>query len=134
MKPLAVTADPERLCVDYLSAALAGRGETATVSIGLPSTWTTRSGSHIGVALDGTPTIDYPALSAATIRGTAWAASTTEAKRLAQLAMVLLLTHPGSPAVFSVNPLTGLLPALDPDNGAPIASFTVRLNLAFTVL
>lgn len=134
MKPLVAFPDAERLAVDYLTDALADRDEDVTVGVDLPATWTTASKNHVQVALDGTPIVTYPALAKATVRVTAWSGAATQAKALAGLAMSLLLTHPGSSDIASVRPLTGVLPARDPDSGAQLASITVQVNLRSTAL
>lgn len=128
-KPLVVFADPERLIIDYLRTSLAARGQSPTVGVGLPAGWTVRAGHHVAVASDGTPSVTYPVTVGAMVRVTTWAESTTAAKTLASLCMGLLLAHPGDEDVDSVTAMTGVLPARDPDNGAPIASVTVRANL-----
>lgn len=129
MKPLVAPPDGERLALDYLKAALTGRGETATVGIGVPGGWTTESGDHVQIGLDGTPVVEYPVLWRTTLRVTAWSPSTTEAKRLASLCEALLLSHPGSPGWSGCLPGTGVLPTDDPDTGAALASITVRQKL-----
>lgn len=135
MTTLAVTfADAETACKDYLKAELAARAESATVGVGLPGTWTTSSPTHVSVEMDGTPLLTYPVVARATVRVTAWASSRTEAKRVVGLCMGLLLAHPGSDDLWSITPLTGVLPARDPDNGAPIASVTVRASVRPTVV
>lgn len=135
MTTLAVTfADAERSCVDYLTTALAAQDETVTVGTELPSDWTIADTRHVGVEVDGTPSLTYPIVARATVRVTAWTSGRTESKRLAGLCMALLLSHPGDDDLWSTSPLTGVLPARDPDNGAPIASVTVRANARPTVL
>ena len=134
MIPLAVAPDAERLTIDYLRPALAARSVTATVGVDIPTTWTTTSTQHVQVALDGTPSLEYPILARATVRLTAWAPSTTAAKALVSLAQGLMCAHPGDASVASVQALTGVLPTRDPDSGAQLASVTVRLNLRMTVL
>lgn len=134
MKPVAVPPDAERVTIDILTAALAARSVTATVGVNIPTTWTTASTQHLQVALDGTPSLQYPILARATVRLTAWASSTTAAKALVSLAQGLMCSHPGDVSVSSVQALTGVLPARDPDSGAQLASVTVRVNLLMTVL
>ena len=132
--PLAVPPDAEHVVIDYLTPALAARGQDVTVGVDVPTTWTTTTKSHVQVALDGTPEVIYPILGRATVRLTAWASSPTTAKALVALAHGLLLSHPGSLEVGSVKPLTGVLPTRDPVSGAQLASVTVRLNLLYSVL
>ena len=68
------------------------------------------------------------------MRLTAWHATATKAKALAALVQGLALIHPGGGGIASVNLLTGVLPAIDEDNGGDIASVTVRVHLRSTVL
>jgi len=133
-KPLAVPPDAERVIIDFLTTALAARSQDVTVGVDLPTTWTTGTKPHVQVALDGTPSVQYPIMARASIRVTCWHAYTTTAKALAALCQALLCAHPGSVSVASVQPLTGVLPARDPDSGAQLASVSVRVNLRMTVL
>jgi len=134
VKPLATAPDAERLVVDYLTAALAGRAQDVTVGTVVPSTWTAGTKAHIQVGLDGTPVVQYPILASASVRVTAWHTSTTTAKTLAALCEGLLCSHPGSAQIGSVQSLTGVLPTRDPDTGAQLASISVRVNLLYAVL
>ena len=134
MKPLAIPPDAEHVAIDYLTPALAARGQDVTCGVNIPTTWTSTTKSHVQVALDGTPEITYPIRWRTTIRLTAWASTTTAAKALAALAHGLMLQHPGSPEVGSVRPLTGTLPTRDPVTGAQLASVTVQVNLVGTIL
>jgi len=133
-KPLVVPADAERVTIDYLAVTLAGRGEDATVGVTVPQKWGKTTKPHVQVALDGTPVVQYPCLVRATVRVTVWHASTTTAKRLANLCMGLLLAHPGDADMAGCLPGTGVLPAVDPATKAQLASITVRAKLRMTVL
>jgi hypothetical protein len=133
-KPLVVPPDAEHVAIDYLTPALAARGQDVTCGVNIPTTWTSTTKPHVQVALDGTPEITYPIRWRTTIRVTAWASSTTTAKALVALAQGLLLQHPGSPEVGSVRPLTGTLPTRDPVTGAQLASVTVQVNLKGSAL
>ncbi len=127
---LAVTyPDAERIVRNYLAAELAAVGETCTVSVGVPPNWTPASGNHLQVDLDGTPTGTHPVIVRATVRLVAWAANTTEAKRLAALAQGLLLAHPGGGGISSTSFLTGVLPARDTHSTAEIAATTTRVTV-----
>lgn len=129
MKPLIVAPDAEHVTVDYLTAALAARGEDVSVGVTVPRGWKPGAKPHVQVGHDGTPVVEYPVLWRASVRVTAWHESTTTAKDLAGLCEALLLSHPGSTQVASVRPGTGVLPTKDPDTGAQLASISVRMNL-----
>ena len=133
--PLAAAPDAEILAINYLTTALAARGETATVGVIIPTTTTwTGSTKFIQVALDGTPIVEYPVMERASVRVTAWAGSTTEAKRLCRLVLGLLCSHPGGSGVGSIRPLTGCLPTKDPTTDAQLATGSVQMNLRMSVL
>lgn len=128
-KPLVAPPDPERLIVDLLTGLLASRGEDVTVGVEVPSTWTTGQKPHVQVALDGTPTVQYPVLWVATMRVTSWADGPTEAKDRANLCQALLLAHTGADGLAGCLPGTGVLPARDNATDAALASITVRAKL-----
>jgi len=133
VKLLTVPPDAEHLAIDYLTTALAARGEDVTVGVNIPATWTTTTKSHVQVMLIGTPEVEYPILARASVGVTCWNSSTTTAKALAALCMGLLCSHPGGDGVASIRPLTGVLPTRDPDSGAQLAAISVRVNLRMTV-
>ncbi len=120
MRPRAQFDDVERVAIDVVADLL--DGEDCTVGV-LPDGWRnpstpTPETPHVQVAWDGTDNVAQ-VVAFATIRVTAWAATPTEAKRLARLTEGLLMERP------EVRPLTGILPARDPQNRAETASFTV---------
>jgi hypothetical protein len=124
----AVFPDPERAVVTLLTGLMADQDETATVGVGVPGGWRPDSTPHLEVAWDGTPIIEHRSLAHATIRIVARAGTTTEAKRLALLAQGLLAAHDGSGAISVIRPLTGPLPARDPDTRAELATITLRAS------
>lgn len=131
MTRLAVQApDAERLVVDYLEPLI----DDAEVGVQVPAEWESGVSDtpHLQVALDGTPRIDHPVTHHATVRLTARAKSTTEAKELAARAQGLLCAHPGGGGIASTTPLTGVLPARDPQTNAEIASTTTRVIVRST--
>lgn len=140
MKTLAVEPDAEKLVRDYLKPALISRGKDVTVSSNIPATWNplpiSEGGTkaHILVALDGTPSAVYPIVSAASVRITAFASGSTEAKTLATLCQGLLLAHSGGGGISGIGYLSGLLPAEDPNTKAQLASIAVRVKLHYSVL
>jgi hypothetical protein len=129
VKVVAVPPDGERLAVDLLEAELAARGQDVTVGVNLPPTWTRKTKAHVQVAMDGTPTGNYPVLFNTVIRVTVWASSSTLAKALAALCQGVLLAHGGQPGWDGCRFGTGVLPATDPGTKADLASVTVIAKL-----
>lgn len=68
-----------------------------------------------------------------TLRVTVWAANADAAHDLAMLCQGLVLVHSG-PVIRGVRPGTGPLPAVDPDSGVDLSSFTVLANVKPQVL
>lgn len=126
--------DVERLVVDWLADRFADLDEDVTVGIGVPAGWTASLKAHVAVAWDGTPIVEWPAVQRATIRLVAYAGSPTEAKRLAALAQGVLCSHPGGDGIVSARPLTGVLPARDPDTQSEIAATTSRVVVRSTLV
>jgi len=130
VKLIVTFGDAERLIVDHLSPLL----PAATVGVGVPSARPVPAGEvlpsdHLQVVWDGTPIVEYPVLARATVRLVAWAQTTSDAKALADTAQALLLGTPAPVGVASIRPITGIVPARDPDSRAELASFTVQVNL-----
>lgn len=127
---LAVTyPDVERETRDLLAELIATEEPDITVGIGLPADWTAASPDHLQVSCDGTPLLDHPIVAHSTVRITAWSASTTRAKELANFALGLLCAHAGSDEIAAILARTGVLPARDPDNRGELASVTVRVSV-----
>lgn len=129
-KPLVTYHDPERATVDLLAAAMSG----VTVGVNLPEDWTPKSTPHIQVAWNGTPTVRHPISMAAVIRLIAYAGTKTDAKRLAMEAQGRACAYSSDQTdIVSILPLTGPLPASDPDHhDAEICAVTVRVTVAST--
>lgn len=123
MKTVVDWPDVERLVVDLIDTY----DLEPTIGIGVPSAWTPDDGLHIQVALDGTPVVNAPVSSRSTVRVVAWSGSTTDSKDLAGILQGLLHAHAGGDGITAILPLTGTLPARDPDTGAELASFTVAV-------
>lgn len=119
--------DVQQRIVDLLTAELDDIGQDATVSVGVPTDWAPSSSEHIEVAWDGTPELTWPVAIFPTVRLVARAHSTSAAKRLASLAQGLLAAYGGGDDITSIRPLTGVLPARDPETEAEIASVTMRV-------
>lgn len=124
MKLTATYPDIEQLVVDYLAPLL-----DETVGVGLPDNWTKTSGNHLQVALDGTPSLQHPITATGTVRLVAWSASTSEAKALTAKAQGLLAAHPGGGGIATTRPLTGVLPARNPEHQAELASTTTAVTV-----
>lgn len=105
-----------------------------TVGLALPDDWTMESAPHLLVALDGTETFPSRLLEKPLIRVTAFAGTTTEAKRLAREAEARLCAHTGGGGISKIKPATGIIPGRDPATGADMASFTVRMTVRSTPL
>ena len=124
--------DPEKAVRALLTNLLAS--PEVTVGIGVPVDWTAESPDHLQVAWDGTRVPPHRLTATALIRVTAWAASTSRAKALALAAEGRLCAHDGTPPITVIRPATGVLPARDPDTGAELASFAVRVTVRSTPL
>jgi hypothetical protein len=120
--------DVERLARDLLEDLI--DDDDVPVGIGVPSDW---SGTdYLQVSCDGTPTLEHPVVAHSTVRVVGWASSTTRAKQLANLALGLLSSHTGDEHIAAIVPLTGVLPARDPDNRGELASVTLRVSVRST--
>lgn len=129
MKPAVTFPDAERAVVDLLAGLIGPHQPDATVGIGVPPGWGTSSPPHIEVDWDGTPTNFHPVADRPTIRVVVRARTTSEAKRLAQLARGLLLAHTGAGDIARIRPGVGVMPARDPDTKAELASFTLLVTV-----
>lgn len=131
-RPAVLIPDVERLIVDYLQTIRGLYLPTgATIGVGVPAGWTSARPPHIQIVNDGTPSMVWPIVASPTVRVVVRAATTTLAKSTAAMALGLLCAD-GWPPSFSIIPLTGVLPASDPDTRAELASFTVRVNVRST--
>lgn len=127
MKQPVTYPDPEALLVPVVAGLLEDHGSEASCSVGRPQGWTPADGPHVEVAWDGTPLIERSLVAWPTVRIVVHGSADqpSEAKALALLLCGVL---PASTSV-SVAPLTGVLPAVDPDRpDVYVASFTVRVT------
>lgn len=107
-----------------LDAALTGRPEAYAqgVTVGVEE----GTSPHVAV-VSSTPTGGrFPITQQCTVRVVVWHESDLEAHDLAQLARSLLLTSATGAHLAGCFPLTGPFLDVDPDNGQPMAAFTVR--------
>lgn len=117
--------DDEALVIDVLTEVMDELGEDVTVGVGVPIRWGPRSAAHLRVTADGTPTIS-DVFARATVRVVAYAASTSEAKRLAGLAQAVLVARYD---LINAVALTGVQApdGRDPETNAEIAMTTVQV-------
>jgi hypothetical protein len=133
-KPLVVFPDAQLAVVQLLRTKLAARTDSvatgAVVGTMMPDGKepSPRSAPYIMVRLDGTST-RYPVDETADMRVAVWHSSEAKSLALAQLCRALLLAHAGSEQIRVVSPLTGPIPASDPESGDPLSSFTVAVRL-----
>lgn len=132
-KPLVLFTDVTAGVLDLLRAGLAARDDAyigdVTVSAKVPTGKVPDKGLPLVVVRhDGTPASRYPVDETATVRVTVWHRDEPAAVRLAQLCRGLILTTRGTDLVRATRPLTGPVPAADPDTGEPIATFTVAVH------
>lgn len=128
MKPRVSVPDAERLTRDLLADLIWTHEPDVSVEVGVPKDWTPKSPPHLQVSWGGTPVHALPVLAYATVRIVAWAASTSEAKRLAALAEGLLLAST-SDDISGFRALTSVQPARDPETRAELASVSLRATL-----
>jgi hypothetical protein len=129
VKPLVTFPDVMLSTVTYLRPALAARTEAFAegVTIGtvfprdgeIPFVMVRQDGQSIAQRIDAS----------ATVRVSVWHTSEARALALAGLCQALLLAHPGDDEVRLFSPIGGPFPAADPDNGNPLASFSVAARL-----
>ena len=106
-----------------------------TVGISVPDN-RDKAGSppHLQVAWDGTFPASSRLIATATIRVTAWSATTSAAKSAALDAHARLCAHRGGTGITLIRPGVGPMPARDPETGAELAWFTVRATVRPTPL
>ncbi|WP_280335479.1 hypothetical protein [Nocardia wallacei] len=125
MKPLRRPADPAKTAKNYLAAVLPGLvgAPVPTFGMVLPKTWTTASVPAVVVFDDGGPST-WPVSTRPTVRVTVWADGRDRARTIAGAALGVLLAH-RIPGIAAITNPTGLLEAVDSNNGGITASFTV---------
>lgn len=139
MGPLTVTGDAQAAAAVALRQALAGRAEpyAAGVTVGakIPAIRSPEDPllPFVLVALDGSTPHRSQANTRITLRFTVWHADEDQAHDLAQLCHALMVVHRG-PVIRNCWPAIGPLPAVDPDSGVPLSTFTVLGNVRPVVL
>jgi hypothetical protein len=130
----AVFPDAQAAAADVLRDVLTGRPEPCTAGV----TTGTRVPDgrspedphlpYVMVRIDADLPHSSMADTRVTLRCTVWHADADQAYDLAQIAQALLVVHAG-PVIRSVRPLTGPIPATDPDSEVALASFTVSASV-----
>lgn len=129
--PAVVFPDPMLSVLDVVRPAHA----TVTFGTKIPSNFdpSTAPSPYCLIRPDFTTTT-YPVVENVTIRVSVWATSEASGLALAQRIRATLLTYAGGASIRSIRALTGPLPTLDPDSGAPMSTFTVAVRLRPTPL
>lgn len=124
-------ADAERVVVDFLTSQIATLtvGAAPTVGVQLPQTWTDQSPPHLAVAVDDVDMDMHPVAATSAVRVVAWHSSTTQAKRMAALALGVLCD-----GTLNARAVQGPVADRDPDNGAPIATVRCAVVLRSSVI
>jgi hypothetical protein len=135
VKPVVVFADPIAAALQILRAKVPGHVPGAAFGTVAPSVQ--RTGDYAApyamVALDAVSG-RYPVHLAATLRVVAYGATESQTLALAQVCRAVLLADDGTGNARSFGELTGPIPSTDPDNGAPVAFFTVAARMRPTPL
>lgn len=132
--PLTVFGDAQAAAASAVRNAMAVRGEPyaagATVGTRVPDSRTPEDPHlpYVLVRLDAD--LPHPSMAdtRTTLRVTVWHQNPDQAHDLAQLVRALLVTHTG-PVIRSVRPLTGPIPATDPDSEIDLSTFTVSASV-----
>lgn len=125
-----VFPDPMLATVTYLRPVLAARIEAVAEGVSVGTLEAAPDGSlpYVSVRLEGS-SMTLRVAETVTLRVRVWHTSEARALALAQLCRALLLTFAGSSGVRGYSPLVGPVSVSDPDNGTPLASFTVAARL-----
>jgi hypothetical protein len=136
---LRVLPSARRLVKDHLKWLLERRHEVFTIGIGQPDSWSPDSEKpHIAVDSDGTPVVETgwgrvsPIEGRGPIRITVYANGTTEADRLANLCMgLLLVSKPRGRGLSAITGGTGPNVADAPENvGGELTFFTITATVS----
>lgn len=129
-------APPDALLatVSIIRSTLAARSETyalgATVGTRAPDESVKPSAPFVLVAIDGAASRDrHSTDERATVRVSVWHLTDFDALALARLVFALLNAHPGDASVRFFAPLSGPIPASDPETGQPLSTFTTEARL-----
>lgn len=124
---------PARILKDHLKAHLAAKYPTLSVGLALPAGYTAAdSGPALAVFDDGGPS-EWPISDKATLRVTVWSNSLTTSRAIASYALGVSLTHKAE-GLSQILPGTRVLDARDTNNGAIMASYTVRTRVRTTLV
>lgn len=142
MRPAVTTPDAEALAIEAIEVLLGDRDENVTVGISLPDDaedpavaqgWPESHPPHVMVADDGTTSLANLA-NVTLLRVTVWAASTSEAKRLADLVEALMCSSASAPWFQLVRRAGRQAPTMDPETRAQLASVLLRCTVRSSLL
>ncbi|WP_052373507.1 hypothetical protein [Nocardia otitidiscaviarum] len=127
MKPFRTPADPAKVIKNYLAATVPPlvSGPAPVFGMVLPVNWSPSSSAPAVVAFDDGGPTRWPVTTAPTVRITVWANGRDRARGIAGVCLGVVLAH-RIPGVATVTDPTGLLEAVDSNNGGHMCSFTVR--------
>ncbi|MGW6699639.1 hypothetical protein [Nocardia sp. NPDC055049] len=125
-KPYRLPGDPAKAIKQYLGTVVPGlvTAPAPTVGLVLPMDWKPDKAPAIAVFDDGGPT-RWPVTTAPLVRVTVWADGRDRSRRIAGVCLGVLLSHRIA-GVSTITQPSGLLEALDSNNGGVMTSFTVR--------
>lgn len=131
MIPQVAPADPALLVKNWLKSAIAVRFPELQVRLELDRNWKLGSSPVVCVFNDGGPLTQWPVNTNPTIRVTSW--TNGRDVRYANHILGLMLCTP-IPGVAKVLPGSGVIEDKDQNNGADLASFTVRTRVRTVAL
>ena len=113
--------------IDAIIPLVAG---TASVRVGVPTSWTSSSPTHYQVfqAAPSTSQARHSRTSTL-VQVTVWAADTVKAQSLASDLHTRLLRLRSTDRVSAILPRLGVMPVHDPETHAELATFTVDVRL-----
>lgn len=126
-------AHPARLLKDALKVRMSAKYPALEYGLGLPADWANYDGPPLLVVFDDGGASEWPVSDRATLRVTAWSNSLTTARDIASHALGVTLTHKVE-GLSQILPGTRVIDARDPENGALMASYTVRARARTTIV
>lgn len=126
-------AHPARVLKDALKGRMSAKYPDLAYGLGLPEDWASYDGPPLLVVFDDGGASEWPVSDRATLRVTAWSNSLTKSREIAAFALGVTLTHRVE-GLSQILPGTRVIDARDPENGAEMASYTVRARARTTIV